>query len=175
MGQIICIGCGTTVEGARQRRRCAACRRKNSTSAIRTLRPGERVPTDEPKRYLSDQGYIRLRWRVGVKEYVETYEHRVFGGQVTTEEHVHHHNRDRTDNRPENLRPLSAVDHAAEHGNPRWWVQAARLYGSGLSTYQVGKELTRNPASVYRALVKLGVPLRHDARVAIPHRERHDR
>jgi hypothetical protein len=173
MPLITCIGCGTTVEGARQRRRCAPCRKAQwRQTTRRTLAPGEEVPTDEPKRHVRRHGYVLLIWRIGTRQYVQTYEHRVINGRVTTAEHVHHVNHDRADNRPENLRPLSAVEHAAEHGNPRWWVQAARMYSSGLSTYQIGKQLTRNPATVYRALIQLGVPLRKEARIAIPHRER---
>jgi hypothetical protein len=48
------------------------------------------------------------------------------------------------------------------------------LYSRGWSTYKVGKKLSRNPATVYRALVKMGVPLRKEARIAIPHREQRE-
>jgi HNH endonuclease len=170
-----CEICGTTIVGAPQRRFCRPCRNKRCGNTIRTLKPGERVPDGAPRRHPSDHGYIRLRWKVGTKAYVETYEHRVIDGRVTTEEHVHHVNGVRTDNRPENLRPMSAEDHSVVHGDPVWWVRAARLYTSGLSTYQVGKRLTRDPASVYRALVKMGVPLRKEARIAIPRHEREGR
>jgi len=58
------------------------------------------------------------------------------------------------------------------HDSIEWWCEAAKLYRSGLSTYKVGQQLTRNPSAVYRSLVKQGVPLRKEARVAIPRRER---
>jgi hypothetical protein len=120
-------------------------------------------------------GYVLLRWRVGPRQYVETYEHRVFNGRVTTEEHVHHVNHVRADNRAANLRPVSAAKHHLEHEDVRWHREAAASYVAGLSTYQIGKRLCRNPATVYRALVKLGVPLRKEARIAIPYRERQPR
>jgi HNH endonuclease len=95
----------------------------------------------------------------------------VTGGRVTTEEHVHHVNRDRSDNRPENLRPLSAAEHHAVHGGCPWAEQAAQMYLRGSSTYEIGREVGRNPATVYRRLVQMGVPMRKDARVAVPRRE----
>jgi len=172
MPDIICVDCGAVLTGARQRRRCDNCRRvHNAYRLVRTLAPGEKVPEGIPGRYLRSHGYVLLRWRVGVRQYVETYEHRVFDGYVTTEDHVHHANHVRSDNRPENLRPLAADEHYVIHGDPAWWVRAARLYGTGHSTYEVGKRLSRNAATVYRALVKMGVPLRKEARIAIPRRE----
>lgn len=164
--------CGVEITGARQKRFCGQCRRSRFKCSLRSLGPGEQVPDDKPRRYIRSNGYVLLRWRIAPRHYVEAYEHRVFDGRVTITEHVHHINHDRADNRPENLLPLSAAEHSSLHGNPRWWVQAARMYSSGLSTYQVGKQLGRNPASVYRALVQMGVPTRKEARIAIPNRER---
>jgi hypothetical protein len=147
------------------------------------------IPAGEPRRYRSSHGYIRLRWRVG-QEYVETYEHRVFAGRVTDEEHVHHVNHVKTDNSPGNLRPLTSGEHTVLHSIDRipvygrtphnkgkiavlpWHEAAAAMYPKGFSTYEIGKRLRRDPASVYRALIKLGVPLRKEARIAIPNRER---
>jgi len=130
------------------------------------------VPESKPGRYLRDHGYVILRWRIGPYEYVETYEHRVIDGRITTEDEVHHINLVRSDNRPENLRPLSTEDHHLEHSEIGWHAVAARLYARGWSTYQIGEKLTRNPATVYRALVKMGIPLRKEARIAIPNREK---
>lgn len=84
-------------------------------SRIRQLKPGEPVPEGEPRRYTSDsRGYVRLRWRVGKGEYVETYEHRLIAGLPAAE--VHHDNEVKDDNRPENLHVLGKSEHAAEHG-----------------------------------------------------------
>lgn len=73
--------------------------------------------------------------------------------------------------------PLSAEEHRAIHGTEAliWHEEACVLYRAGLSTYQVGKRVGRDPSVVYRALVKLGVPMRKEARIAIPRRERQDR
>lgn len=82
---------------------------------IRTLRHNDPIPEGEPARYLSDAGYVRLRWLVGTEQYVECYEHRFVAGLPDEDLHVHHRNRDRADNRPENLEVLSAEDHRQRH------------------------------------------------------------
>ena len=43
-------------------------------TSIRSLRPGEPQPEGEPRRYTNSAGYVRLRWKLAVGEYVETYE-----------------------------------------------------------------------------------------------------
>lgn len=86
-----------------------AIRRSN----IRTLRPGEEIPQGEPRRYKSSHGYVRLRWKVGVAQYVETYEHRVVAGLPADQ--VHHRDEDKTNNDPTNLEVLTAVEHAKRH------------------------------------------------------------
>lgn len=84
-------------------------------AVIRQLRPGEEVPPGQPKRYRTSHGYMRLRWLVGPQQYLETYEHRVRDGVVVRAEHVHHINGKRDDNRPENLREMSAEEHNEHH------------------------------------------------------------
>jgi len=86
---------------------------------IRNLKPGERVPEGEPRRYPNGDGYIRLRWLLSPNNYVECYEHRVFDGVVTDAEHVHHINGVRDDNRLENLKPMEAREHMRSHGG-KW-------------------------------------------------------
>ncbi|MBU6430617.1 MAG: hypothetical protein KGR26_16485, partial [Cyanobacteria bacterium REEB65] len=42
---------------------------------MRYLKPGEPYPDGEPRRYVSSDGaHYRLRWKVGPKSYVETFE-----------------------------------------------------------------------------------------------------
>lgn len=93
-----------------------ACRDSPATPrSITQLPPGAPLPDGMPRRYRAHNGYIRLRWYLGPGRYVETYEHRVEGDHVTTAEHVHHINHDKSDNSPANLRYLTAEEHAEHH------------------------------------------------------------
>lgn len=122
--------------------------------SIRQLRPGEEVPAGEPRRYASARGYIRLRWKIGTRRYVETYEHRVVDGHVTTAEQVHHRNRNRADNRPENLEHLIADEHQAEHKHEarERRERVAELYADGLSVPQIAHLLGVHDSCVTRHL-----------------------
>lgn len=139
--------------------------RTTSQSVIRQLCPGEAVPTTSPRRYRTSQGYIRLRWKVGIRGYVETYEHRVLDGRVTTAEHVHHKNRDKTDNRPENLEHLTADEHAAEHGQE---ALARRrvivdMYERGQSIPTISKVIGMDTGAISRHLAAAEVETRTKA------------
>jgi hypothetical protein len=81
--------------------------------SIRRLRDDEPVPTSKPRRYRHSEGYVILRWRVATQTYVEAFEHRIVTGRVS--EDVHHINGNKTDNRPENLMPMSRAEHARLH------------------------------------------------------------
>lgn len=157
--------------GAPQKRFCSKrCRNLGYRVPIRQLRAGEAVPKGDPARYLSGHGYVRLRWKTET-EYVEVYEHRVHGGRVTKAEEVHHVNRNRSDNSPENLMPMTVVEHKNAH-RPDWWTVAAELYLSGLSMKQVGDRLGRDSGTVYRGLKRMGIATRSEKRIAIPNREK---
>jgi hypothetical protein len=126
---------------------------------IRQLKPGEKLPAGSPRRYIGDHGYVRVRWRLGPGQYVETYEHRVVDGHVTTAPHVHHRNGIRDDNRPENLEPITPAKHGAEHRTLDW-DEICRLYRAGLSTNAVARQVGTDSAHIYRVLVRQGVSIR---------------
>lgn len=96
------------------RRKRAWVRPKN---VIRQLKPGETPPEGEPRRYNDSRGYVRLRWKVGRYEYVETYEHRLVCGVPDAE--VHHRDEDKGNNDVTNLVQLTKREHAIEHSEHR--------------------------------------------------------
>jgi hypothetical protein len=139
-------------------------------NSIRQLKAGESVPSGSPRRYVSGKGYVRLRWKCGVRSYVEAYEHRVVDGRITTAEHVHHKNRDRADNRPENLEHLSVEEHQAEH-QAESAERAARMaerYREGRSILQVSREFGIDSGATYRRLAAEGVEMRKKIDYAKP-------
>jgi hypothetical protein len=142
---------------------------------IAYVEPGAR-PEGEPRRYVSGHGYVRLRWRVGPMEYVEGWEHRIvmeahLGRSLRTDEHVHHINHDRSDNRLENLELLDSQEHSARHASERR-VDAAevvRLYESGLTTVEVGAAVGRDSSVISRTLAREGVTTRPPKRATVNH------
>lgn len=138
----------------------------------RRLRPGEKVPPNEPRRYITRDGYRVLRWKIGRREYVEQLEHRIRNGVVVDAQHVHHRNGDKLDNRPENLEFISARDHQSHH-HPRSTDRAevVRLYLSGLSTPMVAERLGTFPGNVSRILAESGIAAR-STHVLSPDEER---
>lgn len=128
--------------------------------SIRFLKPGERVPTGKPRRYHTEHGYIRLRWRIGPRQYVETYEHRVVGDRVTRAEHVHHKNHVRDDNRPENLAYISAAEHVDLHSSGIDTDELVRRYEAGASTLDLARAFGTHAGNVSRMLRAAGVRMR---------------
>lgn len=168
-----CRNCGTPVvdpPGAGRgqwRRYCTDDCRDEAQShrtgdVIRSLRSGDPIPTGPARRYTSGEGYVRLRWRVGPRLLLETYEHRVRDGVIVDDEHVHHLNHQPADNRPENLKGMTAREHADLHANDKRapWERIARMYEAGLTQPQIADELGVNSSTVSRALSKVGVKAR---------------
>ena len=127
---------------------------------IRTLNSGEATPSTEPRRYLTTDGYWRLRWRVGPGLYVERLEHRAVASPGPGE-HVHHKNGNPLDNRPENLELLTPSAHEHLHHHPKADpAEVAALYAAGLSTVEIGTRFGMNPSNVWRLMHRYGYSTR---------------
>lgn len=126
-------------------------------TTIGQLVHGDTIPSSQPRRYKTRAGYIKLRWKVGVRQYVEAYEHRVVCG--LPDAHVHHINGNKTDNRIENLQVLPPKDHAGEHRDFDY-AAAADMYRSGATTTKVGMAFGVSAGQVSRALRSIGVEMR---------------
>ncbi len=134
--------------------------RRGQPQRIRQLQPGESVPVSEPRRYKNSDGYIRLRWMVSPRQYVECYEHRIVAG-VVGPIHVHHKNGRKDDNRPENLEPLTASAHMRHHRPITWDVEeAAQLYAEGWSTPQLGRKYGVDASVIWRGFQRRGIATR---------------
>lgn len=112
--------------------------------------------------YVDVHGYRVLRWN---PERVEMLEHRRVVGALP-DEHVHHRNGDKLDNRPGNLERLTPAAHAAAH---RAVTDEAlvELYASGLSQVEVGRAVGLHASQVSRRIRAAGA----DVRPARPHDE----
>ena len=126
---------------------------------IRRLAPGEPLPAGTPRRYKNRAGYVRLRWKVGKDEYLETYEHRVVDATVTTAPHVHHRNHIRDDNNPSNLEPITEREHARRHRVLDHDL-ICDLYRAGRTTTAISSVVGCNSATVSRILAASGVRAR---------------
>lgn len=136
---------------------------KAHAQSIRRLEAGEPLPAGKPRRYLTNDGYVLCRWRIGPQTYVEALEHRMIAGRDA--ENVHHVNGDKTDNRPENLEPITASAHTQKHTKPSFdVVEAAQLYRDGWSLPRLAKKYGLNAVSVMRTLKRRGVQMRSKRR-----------
>ena len=80
-------------------------------------------------RCVRKDGYVQVK--VGIREY--QLEHRIvmegiLGRKLDTDEHVHHLNSDRADNRPENLEVLTSSEHAKLHDHPQMRSRRVTLH-----------------------------------------------
>jgi transcriptional regulator of acetoin/glycerol metabolism len=105
---------------------------------------------------------MRLRWKVGVRKYVEVYEHRLLARSESGLE-VHHLDHDPDNNNPDNLvllTPEQHQEHHREHRRKYNWADAAELYLQGWSTPQLGRRFGVDSSTVYRRLRRMGVRTR---------------
>ena len=125
------------------------------------LRAGDLIPDWPPRhRYQQLNGYVRLVWNVAPKFTIIAAEHRVVAGLPAVD--VHHRNKNKADNDPANLEPLSKIDHARMHHPSAYWniSEGARLYADGLSLRQLASRFGVGYASVKERLKKHNIPLR---------------
>lgn len=127
--------------------------------AARRLLPGSPIPTEPPRRYKTSDGYVLLRWKVGVRDYVEVLEHRIVDGQVTAAPNVHHADHDKANNDASNLVPMDWDEHGrAHHVIDR--DEVVRLYEAGHSTIAIAERVATHPGNVSRMLAQRGVQAR---------------
>ena len=98
-------------------------------------------------RFVRSDGYVSVR-----VDGRDVLEHRhvmegVLGRALRTDEHVHHINGDKTDNRPANLVVLDRVAHGHEHpGRPDASThRVVDCYGCGRPVRRYRSQLARNP------------------------------
>ena len=132
----------------------------------RRLRQGDRIPETKPLIYKTSDGYICYRWTVSDTEYVEALEHRIVAG-IVDGRHVHHINRNRSDNSPENLEIVTSPEHHRRHRRIND-DEVAALYLRGLTQPQIAQRLGVNSGSVSRSLARRGVRVISGERQAAP-------
>ena len=128
---------------------------------IRTLKADEPIPEGQPRFYRDGRGYIRVRWKIGKREYVETYAHRL-AARADGSGHVHHLDHVKGHNDPTNLEVLTPSEHARRH-HPRGQIpmrEAVRLYHQGWSPSMLGARYGIAGWTVHRYLRDAGVKMK---------------
>lgn len=102
-------------------------------STIRSLRSDEPNPEGEPRRYEDRDGYVRLRWKIGVRQYVERLERDESGSLVRT--------------KPPKAKRIDAGE-------------VVRLYREGMTQTEIAERIGCNHGAVSRVLARQGEQVR---------------
>jgi len=120
-----CIQCGAPIISRQKARPRKFCNLSCAGKYNMCIKRGDgRSVAYKSARYIFN-GYVMV-WDDSRGRF--SMEHRlvmeqVLGRQLATNEHVHHKNHDRADNRPTNLELLHQIDHCLLHGkNGRWGI-----------------------------------------------------
>lgn len=124
----------------------ASARSALKRSQVRSLRSDEADPPGEPRRYPDSSGYVRLRWKVAPRQYVERYERDTDGSILRT--------------RPKAEQKRIDVARAAE------------MYGAGENLPAIAEALGCDAGALSRALRRHGVSMRTSSQSMTPHLDR---
>jgi HNH endonuclease len=138
-------------------------------TTTKILKAGDSIPTSKPRRYFAPDGYVNLRWKVGLREYVEVREHRVQNGKVV-DGIIHHRNGVKADNRPDNLCICRTDGEHARYHRTTDREKVKQLYLAGKTTVEIANQLHTFPGNVSRMLRESGVQMRHGKGLAAPNR-----
>lgn len=133
------------------------------------------APEGSPRRYVSDSGYVRLRWKVGTRKYVEAWEHRVAAGAESGES-VHHLDRVRDNNVTNNLERIAPSDHAKLHGRERAIANIdviASEYEAGATLPFLERKYGHSSGTLCRAISRTGVRVRSTGEAGMRRRVSH--
>jgi hypothetical protein len=104
-------------------------------------------------------GWIECGYLYVSREGKKIAEHRLIveqqeGRKLTSDEVVHHVNRDKSDNRPENLVVVTRAEHRRLHSGTKWkrWsteekLRAQKLKAAGMSTQDIARIMGRGMQS----------------------------
>lgn len=128
---------------------------------IKTLKMGERVPDFPPKRYTKSQRYVKLRWKIGKREYLEVWEHQVVDGVVSSciTHHVDHNKHNNSEGNLKRCR--DDADHSKEHRRLDH-QEICKLYVvDGMSICRIAAKLHTDDGTITKILHKYNIEMRY--------------